>query len=202
MGPVAIWWTCLIGIFVLILVVGVVKAFNAEEKRKKLEAIAKKAYDEWRWKLDNRYGGRLTEIGLGIYKQEGERGFFKALGVNLSEVSNIVNTSFGAVGTVGEYPAVIGTGSSTASESDEWRVIATGSLYVTDRRIIFDGDKQNRIILLEDILSLSSTFLDISISASSQQKIMTFSGVNGKMLYDIITILLRERKERIRGMAL
>ena len=66
-------------------------------------------------------------------------------------------------------------GRSGISEShEEWRNIDEGKLILTNKRLIFDGAKGNRVIPLEKIISVNPWLDAIEVSAENRKKSMLF----------------------------
>lgn len=87
---------------------------------------------------------------------------------------------------------VIGQGYSSSESHEEWRRISSGRLYITDRRIVFDGDMQNRTIKLSDLLSVQQGNDYIVISSDRRTRSMAFYGLNGLIAGDMIKRLKRQ----------
>ena len=83
----------------------------------------------------------------------------------------------------------IGRAYSTSESHDEWRRIASGRLYVTNKRILFDGDMQNRTVKMKDVVSVQHGNDYIAISSERRQKTMVFYGINGLIANDVINSL-------------
>ena len=85
-------------------------------------------------------------------------------------------------------------GSSHSESHDEWRELSSGVLYVTNRRIIFDGEKHNRTVKLSTIMSVQAEPLSIAVSTTNRQKTLLFTNVNGKIAQGVINIVRNSAK--------
>ena len=68
--------------------------------------------------------------------------------------------------------------------------LGNGRLYVTDRRVEFNGVGVRRVIGLEDILSVSASYSSVFIDSAAADRPMLFGGVNGQRIRDIIQLLM------------
>ncbi|MBR3221248.1 MAG: hypothetical protein IKF72_03370 [Kiritimatiellae bacterium] len=60
---------------------------------------------------------------------------------------------------------------------------------MTNKRIIFDGDKKNRIIKLSDVLSVDRGYRIVTVNSDATQKPIAFGAINGQMFADIVDML-------------
>lgn len=85
----------------------------------------------------------------------------------------------------------IGAGgrSGTSENHQEWRLIDTGKLIITNQRLIFLGGKENRAIPLKKILSLNVSLDAIEVAVESRSKSMVFSVKNGYIWGAVLNIV-------------
>ena len=76
-------------------------------------------------------------------------------------------------------------GQSRARSYDEWRKIDSGALYLTDRELIFIGQRYSRIFPLRDILDLAVDPLHAHVTSKRREKAVIFA-CNGLILDLII----------------
>lgn len=69
----------------------------------------------------------------------------------------------------------LGGGGATSTSMDVWKPIAKGELYVTNRQVYFNGDKQTRQIPISKIVKIEAGYSAVEISAEAQKK----NGVQG-----------------------
>ena len=148
------------------------------------------ANDEFqKWQSEVAAAGYLPELRLPIKLQKGETGYFQAAPVTLCEPRAIRTGGYGG-GSVRIAKGIsIHTGRFSSESHDEWRAITTGSLYVTDKRIIFDGDTKNRVINLEDVMSIVPGYREVCVNSSKLQKPIGFQDVNGQIFAAVIDTL-------------
>ena len=180
---------------VAILVVSIiclVSSFGRDRERtRQLDALADAQFQKWRSALEAA-DGYLQEIPLPINLQKGETGYFHATSVTLCEPRAVRSGGYGG-GSVRIAKGVSIHSGRFASEShDEWRAITTGNLYVTDKRIIFDGDMKNRVIKLEDVMSVAPGYRDACVNSSKLQKPIGFKNVNGQIFAAVVDALSGE----------
>ena len=75
-----------------------------------------------------------------------------------------------------------------------WEAISDGTLVLTTKRLVFDGDTVNRTIPFNKLLSSQSTPSgdEIHVASSSRQKEMAFSSRNSFLLSWLLDFLARQ----------
>jgi len=68
----------------------------------------------------------------------------------------------------------VGTSGGHAESHKEWRALDLGTLIITNKKIVFDGSKEDRSIPLNKILTVSPMLDSIEISSSSRVGSMIF----------------------------
>lgn len=151
-----------------------------------LVAAADAEYRRWRHGVAVRRGLQTVEADVTL--EAGERCHFKTV-ATLAEPRAVRDTShLGGAMRVARGVAVL-AGSSHSESHDEWRELSSGVLYVTNRRIIFDGEMHNRSIKLSTVMSLQAEPLSLAVSLSNRQKTVLFTGINGKIAQGVINIV-------------
>ena len=155
--------------------------------KKKQNALNIRRYDEWkRIVLASK---TMPSVPCNLVLPLGEVCFWVDEGVTLYEVRSVRTSSH----TFGSIPITrgvrIGKGISRSESEEEWRAIACGTLYVTNKKIFFDGDKQNRTIPLSKVASIKSETSSVEISGTSRQKSMIFDGANGTAIQDVVNFI-------------
>ena len=82
-----------------------------------------------------------------------------------------------------------GSRSGTSESHQEWRLIDTGNLIITNQRLIFRGGKENRTISLKKILSVSVSLDAIEVAVESKSKSVVFPVKNGYIWGAILNIV-------------
>ena len=81
-------------------------------------------------------------------------------------------------------------GQSRSRSYDEWRKIDTGTLYLTDRELIFLGQRYSRTFPIRDILELAADPLHVHVTSRRREKAVIFA-CNGLILGHIFSHLKR-----------
>lgn len=138
-------------------------------------------------------GGQLPvydESDLDIRLKDDETCYFAADGVTLCEPRSIRGGGYGGGGLRVAKGVTIHTGNFGAESRDEWREVTTGTLYVTDQRIVFDGETKNRTVALEDLMSFKvSGKCRVILNSERLQKPFAFASVNGQILATVLNTL-------------
>jgi hypothetical protein len=161
---------------------------RAQKESEKRQSRNLELYQKWRKRVDaNGVGPVPVEIRL----EKDESCYLKA-GAILCE-PRAIRQSVHTGGAVRVMKGVsIGRAYSTSESHEEWRRIASGCLYVTNKRILFDGDMQNRTVKMKDVVSVQRGNDYVAISSDRRQKTMVFCGINGLIANDIINSLLED----------
>ena len=174
------------------LIVAVFAAIHVCTRRKQkrqyqeLVAAADAEYKRWRHDVAVRRG--LQTFDAEVSLEAGERCHYKTV-ATLAEPRAVRDTShLGGAMRVAKGVAVL-AGSSHSESHDEWRELSSGVLYVTNRRIIFDGEMHSRSIKLSTVMSLQAEPLSLAVSLSNRQKTVLFTGINGKIAQGVINIV-------------
>lgn len=125
---------------------------------------------------------------LGAIFLEKDEHLFLNEDVDMKETRSVRRSSgsFGGVRimkgvTVGQY-------SGRSSSSLEWATLDNGSLYLTSKKLLFMGRKENRSIPLKKIVAVE-TFLDaVEITVDGRSKAIQFPVKNGYIWSSAITI--------------
>lgn len=199
LSPESINATMLFGLVMFVTVLVVVGTLgllliNYREKRKKerrqhkIENYYGTEYQQWRMQVDET--GQIEPVPCSLMLKGGEECLYVAHGVTLHETRAVRHSThtFGSV-PLGKSRLRIGGGETTSRTTDEWTPIAKGDLYVTNKRIYFDGDNQDRIIPLDAIVMIKADYNAIDVSAETRQKSMIFTKCNGQMVRDIVQLV-------------
>lgn len=153
----------------------------ALEKQQELELQRKKDLQFVVNKLSNGEVNLKTANSPVILKK-GEEAYLSMPNINLSEPRAVRVSKSGGVGTsyrVGKGLTVhSGTGQSKSVSHDEIMVIDTGTFVITNKRLVFVGNKKSVNIDLKKILAINIFKDGISIQRENKQKIEYFTGTN------------------------
>ena len=177
------------GIFVII-GIGAVFAKKANEKQAAEDAEVE--FQKWEAMVEAN-GGELPVYEadeLDLRLAEDETCYFVADGVTLCE-PRAVRAGGYAGGSVRTPSSVsIHSGRFEAESHDEWREVTRGTLYVTDQRIVFDGEIKNRTVKLEDLMSFKPAGkCRLVVNSERLQKPLAFATVNAQILATVLFTL-------------
>lgn len=115
----------------------------------------------------------LTPINTHLVLQENENAYLKTNTTLLETRSVRYHKRSGLAFRVmrGGY---VGGGGGASESQDEWRVIDKGILTLTNQRLVFDGDKEDRVIPLKKIISVNCSLDSIEVSTETRKKSMVF----------------------------
>ena len=85
----------------------------------------------------------------------------------------------------------VGGGGGTSENKEEWRIIDDGTLILTNKRLIFDGSKEDRVIPLSKIISVKHRADAVEISSTNRKKTMLLK-VNNPFTWEIVIQLLNK----------
>ena len=190
-------WMALVGIAIIGVVAVVIYLSSESSKSKKqqqrfeIDNWNHNRYLEWRAKVDAT--GQISPLPCGLLLKKGEECLYVAHQVTLYEVRAVRHSThnFGSI-PLGSSRVRIGSGRSTSYSTDEWTPIAFGELYVTNKQIYFDGDKQDRKILMEKIATIEADYSAVEISSDTRQKSMVFTDCNGQIIRDVVQLVRNE----------
>jgi hypothetical protein len=168
------------------------KKKREEKKQKLIEAT-----NVFLAKLKEQRG--LTPITTSILLKKGEDAYFQTETI-LRETRAVRKFTSGGEGVgfrvmKGVYVGVGGR-NGTSESHEEWRNIDEGQLTLTNKRLIFDGAKENRVIPLEKIISVNPWLDAIEVSAENRKKSMLFSVENPYIWATVIHILIKAEDPR------
>ena len=161
------------------------KRRNAEEFAALKKRMASE-YKDWCTKVVLNNG--LKPISSNICLMNGERCFYSDNTI-LYEPRSVRNSTHLGGGVRVARGVVIGGGNSWSEAHDEWRAISSGTLYITNKRIIFDGEMHDRTIKFSALTVVQAGIQELTISCSTRQKTMVFGGINARIAQDTIRLL-------------
>lgn len=185
-----------VGVLLLVVMVAValfgvayiIQSMENEKRRKRQEQIDRNNNVRYlQWQNTVEHAGHIAPVPCSLMLKRGEQCLYVAHNVTLFEVRAVRNSThtFGSM-PLGNSRIRIGRGYSTSSSSDEWKPIASGELYVTNKQVYFDGDKQDRKIPIGKVATIKADYSAVEISSETRQKSMVFMGCNGQIVRDIV----------------
>jgi len=189
------------GVALLFVIYGIVQFFVKIDHKKKQEQMDEKmhrAYLTWHNMISTT--GELVPYATDLVLSKGEECLRLEYNVTLYEV-RAVRTSTHTFGSMPITRGIrAGRGYSKSESHDEWRPIATGRLYITNKRIYFDGDMQDRKIPLSQLATVKAECSALEISSNTRQKSMIFTGLNGQICRELIQLVIDSREEHEKGL--
>lgn len=178
-----------VALFLVIVIFSFVKSCIENRQNAELDSTANLNYMKWRSKV-NREGG-ISSRKVNITLSKGES-CYQSFAATLYEPRAVRVSRHGGYGVRATRRIGIFEGESRSESHDEWRAICNGMLYITDKRIVFAGDMQNREIKLSELLSVDADSRSLIVRSSKRQKAMCFSGLNGQIARDTISMILSD----------
>lgn len=183
-------------VFIIVAVIAVVvksvAESNAQKANIKQTNLNHRRFLDWQTQVISN-GGNLSEIPVEIPLKSGEHCFF-ACGSQLCEPRAVRKSRHTGSAVRIARGVSIGRGYTTSEAHEEWRTIATGTLYITNQRIIFDGDMQSRNIKFADLVSSQNGGTCISVASATRQKTMVFNNINGYIASTIINSIKNSQR--------
>lgn len=180
----AAWFWGLGVVAVIVVAILVAYAIGKAVDAKK-DARADAQYREWLAALQ-RSGGDLPEREAPIHLKKGEACYFADPTATLLEPRAVRSGGFGG-GSVRVAKGIsIHTGRITSESHDEWRRITTGALYVTNKRIIFDGATKNRTVEISDVMSVERGYRYAMVNSHALQRPLAFGSINGQIFATVV----------------
>jgi hypothetical protein len=84
-----------------------------------------------------------------------------------------------------------GKRSGTSESHQEWRTIDVGKLVITNKRMVFRGSKENRVIPLKKIISVETMLDGIEVALEARSKTIIFPVKNSYIWGTVINIIRR-----------
>lgn len=166
----------------------VIQSMEKEKREKEQEQIDRNNNVRYlQWQNTVEHAGQIVPVPCSLMLKRDEQCLYVAHNVTLFEVRAVRHSThtFGSM-PLGNTRVRIGRGYSTSSSSDEWKPIASGELYVTNKQVYFDGDMQDRKIPISKVATIKADYSAVEISSETRQKSMVFLGCNGQIVRDIV----------------
>ena len=189
-SPIGVWWSGLGAFLLVVLAVYAACAAVSAVRCRRLDAAATAKYRKWRAAVDA--AGALRPLNApDVRLTAGEICYCRAVNVTLCELRDVrsgaaVAGSIRLAGGVTIHP-----GRFSSESRDEWRAVSTGTLFVTSRRVIFDGAKRNLAVPLSDIMSVQAEPRRVLVNLFKARKPVMFTSVNGRIFSDVVNAVGR-----------
>lgn len=190
-NPVGVFIVVTAALFVIALPFVITSSIRKHLRKK---AIAKRDENLRRefaiWKQNVGKIGSLPQVQTSLIMKKGEFCYFCCTGSVLYEVRSVRTSSFAGASQRLGHGFTVGGGSSYSTSQDSWRALAVGTLTMTNMRVYFNGDKQDRNVVLREIRSIDFTPTTIELSCEKRQHSMVFSVSNGLKASYILQVLV------------
>jgi hypothetical protein len=146
-------------------VVWIIRAVNSQTADKEIKERQRRNRDEAQhFFMDMEVRKQLPFTQVDVVLKEGELGVFQ-------EPSVLLETrAYRIYGGAGTRVGRIHVGGGASESHDRLREIDSGTLVLTNHRLIFDGGHENRSVKLPDVISANAWSDAIEISSSRRQK--------------------------------
>jgi len=161
-----------------------VSAANAAQRRKHRERLFAEAREYV--ELAQRSHG-LPTVPAHVMLKSGETAFYSAPSA-LYETRAVRHYQSGHAGFRVAKSVYLGGSRGRSISNQEWSKIDSGTLTITNKRLIFDGGSADRSVALPKILSADSSIDGVDVSVENRQKSMVFAAANPLILSTIIRI--------------
>lgn len=185
--------TCLGSTVVIMVLISIVYIISSRKKKRRAaeeQAALKQRFEsEYKnWSTSVVVNNGLKPISSDMCLATGERCFYSAEAV-LYEPRSVRSSTHVGGGVRVAKGVMIGGGNTWSESHDEWRELSSGTLYVTNKRIFFDGEMHDRTVKFSALTKVQAGIQELSISCSTRQKTMVFAGINARIAQDTIRLL-------------
>lgn len=194
-NPIAVVIGVVVAGFILGLPFVIIDAVRKHSRKKALIQRDERLRKEFStWKQDVEKLGSLPQIKTSLIMNKGEYCFFCCTGCVLYEVRSARTSSYVGASQGFGHGLRIGSGNGYSTSQDVWHSIAVGTLTMTNKRVYFNGDKQDRNVNLREIMSIDFSPTTIELSCEKRQRSMVFSVSNGLKANYILQVLVSNAK--------
>ena len=141
--------------FVIILCV-ILKSASDSRERANMSTMASSAYRRWLQAVKAN-GGEIPEYRSPISLEPGEECLFFCANTVLMEPRAIRSGNYGGASVRVARGISLHTGGFGSESHDEFRRVDRGTFCITNRRVVFSGSMQTRVIKMSDIISVQSS---------------------------------------------
>ena len=176
------------------IIVGLVRYTDANRKR--VEQLRQQLVnDAQEWIASVKEQGLLPIQNSSIILKTDERAYYEAPS-SLYETRAVRYSTGGGVGFRVAKGVYVGGGGSRSLSEQEWNQVDAGMLTVTNKRLVFNGAKADRVVPLSKIVSANAASLSqVEVSAEGRQKSMMFDAVNPVILSTIFDLVCKRDAE-------
>lgn len=136
---------------------------------------------------------KIPTVSTSLFLSDGEQALLEE-GSQLYETRAVRKSSGGFGGIRIMKGVTVGRYSGVSESHQEWRVIDSGKIILTNKRVVFDGQKGNKVIPLNKILSVVVGLTDITLSIEDKAKDVAFDVPNG-YVFGLLINLAKQIKD-------
>lgn len=182
---IAAIWLVVIVVIAICVACMILKSSATRRRLEAMTAAAKGDYRRWLLAV-KATGGEFPACSSPLSLDAGEECLYCCVDAALVEPRAIRSGGYGGATIRVAKGVSIHTGEFGAESHDELRSIDQGVLCVTNRRIVFSGSTQTRVIDPSDILSIQASPLRLAINSAKHKRAVVFDGANGLIARDVI----------------
>ena len=179
--------------FVIILCV-ILKSAADSRERANMSTMASSAYRRWLQAVKAN-GGEIPEYRSPISLEPGEECLFYSVNTVLMEPRAIRSGNYGGASVRVARGISLHTGGFGSESHDEFRRVDRGTFCITNRRVVFSGSMQTRVIKMSDIISVQSSPLVLALNSAKLKRAVVFEGANGLISRDVINAVRNQNPE-------
>jgi hypothetical protein len=163
--------TFIILVVAAIVVVAVVRAMQQRQRR---ALLFKQARD---WAATVQQSHALPIVAADIILKPGEAAFYSTPSA-LYETRAVRHYQSGHTGFRVAKGVWVGGTSGRSVSTQEWTRLDAGSLIITNKRLVFNGQKEERTVPLSKIVAVHNSLADVQVAVEGRQKAMAFGVAN------------------------
>jgi len=184
----------ILGVLMLIAVLVIAILSENGNRKRVLQTSERLIAEAKEWLASIKENGLLS-IKSSIILKAGEYAFYEAPSA-LYETRAVRYSTGGGVGFRVAKGVYVGGGGARSLSEQEWNQVDAGTLTVTNKRLVFNGAKADRVVPLTKIVSANAVSLSqVEVSAEGRQKSMMFDAANPVILSTMFDLVCKENVE-------
>ena len=133
---------------------------------------------------------RLTSVNTKLFLKMDEKAYWEGA-TTLLETRAVRKYQSGSTGFRVAKGVYVGGTKGHSYSNEEWTKIADGTLTITNKRLVFNGDKSDRNVPLDKIINIDNHLDAISVSSENRQKTMVFMLNNPAITSMVLSICIQ-----------
>jgi len=155
-------------------IIAIVAVANAKQRREQRALLFKQARG---WAATVQQNHALPTVATNIILKPGETAFYSSPSA-LYETCAVRQYQAAHSGFRVAKGVYIGGTSGRSVSTQQWAKLDTGSLVITNKRLVFDGGSQDRTIPLNKVVTVHNSLTQIELAVEGRQKAMVFEAAN------------------------